>query len=408
MKKIKNIIRIVFTMALVLSVFSCSKDDEYLKYIEGGEISYTGKIDSLEIFPGKNRVKLKGLIISDPKVNEVRVYWNTYKDSISIPINRTEGVDEVEYIIDNLAENIYNFTVRTFDDKGNTSIPVTETQEVFGNRFQESIFNRPLVSNILVNSDLEINFAEMDLSSGVIGSYIEYTNNADELITEFVEIGADGLTINDFKSGSTYRYRSAFVPSSQEVKSIDTFYTDYENVKPIPTPILKNAAVPFIATATDGGRWGNLADWITNDAAKNHGGYGGWDEWNGNIFNLESGWGSPGITNGKVYQVLNDVLPAKYQLKVTLRDTNHDIADVGGAHFVIAIGDGLPDVDNIATATEVIGTKRVLVTSSLNYVVDFTVDQISDISVGLASTQADGDPGRFCNIISWEIAVVLE
>ncbi|UOB17967.1 DUF4998 domain-containing protein [Abyssalbus ytuae] len=396
MKKLKQIIIVVFTISIVLGIYSCTSDTEYLKFTEGGEISYTATIDSLKIYPGRNRVQLDGLIIGDPKVIEVRVYWNSNKDSISIPVNRTANIDLVSTIIDGLDENIYNFVVRTFDAKGNKSIPVSQTASVYGDRYIASLFNRPINNNVLVGNGLTINFAEMDLSTGVFGSEVEYTNTSDELVTVFVDIDETSLFISDFKEASSYRYRTFFLP---EENSIDDFSTVFEEVKPVPTPILTNAAVPFIAEETDGGRWGTLAaPWITNDVAKNHGGYGGWDEWNGNVFNLESGWGSPWITNGKIYQVVM-AEPATFNLEVEVLSTNHD-TNADGAYFVVAIGDGLPDTVNVETAPEVIGYKRIGAAGS--YTITFTVDETTDISVGQVTTQ-NGD--YFCNITSWEIIV---
>lgn len=397
MKKLKHIIIAVFAIGLVLGIYSCTDDTEYLKFTEGGEISYTGAIDSLEIYPGQNRVKVEGLIIGDPKVTEVRVFWNNNRDSISVPVTRTEGIDKVSFIIDGLEENVYNFTVRTLDEDGNKSIAVSQSAEVYGDRYIASLFNRPLERNVLVGSELVIGLAEMDLNSGVLGSEFEYMSTSGETKTVYVDIAESSVTISDFEGGSTYRYRTAFIPDEA---SIDNFFTAYEEVTPIPTPVLGNAAVPFIAVATDGGRWGTLGEpWITNDVAKNHGGYGGWDEWNGNVFNLESGWGSPWITNGKIYQVVH-AEAASYMLRVQVLSTNHD-ANPDGAYFVITKGgNGLPNVEDVTMAAEVIGYKRIGAAGT--YTVSFTVDEATDISVGQVTTQ-NGD--YFCNITSWEIQV---
>tara|TARA_R110002050_G_scaffold59259_2_gene132597 strand:+ start:45640 stop:46842 length:1203 start_codon:yes stop_codon:yes gene_type:complete len=399
MKQIKISLKIVILFVFSFGIFSCTDRDEYLKYTEGGEILYTGKIDSLVILPGKNRVKIEGLIIADPKVSQLRVYWLNRSDSVVIPINRTSGIDTISAIIDGLEENIYNFEVRTFDSKGNGSIAEFSSAEVFGERYQSSLFNRPIVSNVLIENDLTINYAGMDLSSGVIGTEIEYTNTLAELIDVFVSIDSTKLAIADFENGSTFRYRTAFIPIEG---AIDTFHTEYVNIRPIPTPVLKNAEIPFVAAETDGGRWGTLSNWNTNDAAKNHGGFGGWDEWNGNIFNLESGWGAPGITNGKIYQTVI-AEPGSYSLKVKLMNTNHQVADVGGAYFVIAKGDGLPNVEEVTSSTDVLGYKRILETSSVDYVVDFVIEETTEISVGELTTQSDA--GRFANILSFEIVV---
>lgn len=402
MKNLRNILVTAFVVALVLVIHSCTSSDEYLKFTEGGEISYTGKIDSLKFFPGRNRIKIEGLIISDPKVTELRIYWNSKKDSVVVPIVRTAGIDVVSKVIDNLEENIYNFQLKTFDSKGNPSIFVSTSAEVYGDRYISSLVNRPILSNVLIGNSLTINLVALNANSGALSSEVIYTTSSNEEKTVSVDIAAGSLVLNDFKNGSTYRYRTLYKPV---MNSIDTFYTPYKDVRPIPTPVLKNAKVPFIASSTDGGRWGILANWNSNAAVKNHNGYGGWDEWNGNIFNLESGWGSPAITNGKIYQTVT-AEPALYQLKVKLRDTNHEIGDVGGAYFVIAKGDGLPNIENLTTATEVLGYKRILGTSGLDYVIEFTVTTTSQISVGELTTQAGSTPGRFCNIISFELVVV--
>ncbi|MFA9193248.1 DUF4998 domain-containing protein [Flavobacterium sp. FBOR7N2.3] len=402
MSFLKYKVYVVILLGSILSIFSCTSADEYLKFTEGGAISYTGKIDSLKFFPGRNRVKVEGLIISDPKVNQMRVYWNAKKDSIVVPINRSSGIDEVSIFLENLPENIYNFEVKTFDAKGNSSISQNVNAQTYGERYQNSIVNRVVANNVLINSELVVNFVALSSDSGALGSEIIYTNTADEEKTVFADIENLSFVINDFKSGTSYKYRSLYKP---EENAVDTFFTAYNEERPVPTPVLMNAKVPFIASSTDGGRWGILANWNSNAAVKNHNGYGGWDEWNGNIFNVESGWGSPAITNGKIYQTVT-AEPALYQLKVKLRDTNHEIGDVGGAYFVIAKGDGLPNIENLTTAAEVLGYKRILGTSGLDYVIEFTVTTTSQISVGQLTTQAGSTPGRFCNIISFELVVV--
>ncbi|MBD0831545.1 DUF5013 domain-containing protein [Aestuariibaculum sp. TT11] len=385
-----------------MAISACTKmDDGYKEFLEGGEISYTGKIDSLKVYSGKNRVKVEGLFMSDPKITECRVFWNNGEDFVSVPVNRTNGVDTLEVIIDNLEENIYSFDVRTYDALGNESVSVSGIGSVYGERYQNSLYSRPVYSNVLVGNELEVKLGDMDLSSGVIGSEIVYTNQSDEESKIFVPIDSFTQKIPDFKAGSIYSFSTLFLPDET---SIDTFYTTPIEYKPVPTPVLGNAAIPFKAESTSG-RWGVLAaPWISNDAVKNHNGYGGWDEWNGNIFNIESGWGAAPVINGKIYQVVA-AEPATYQLKVVIRDTNHDATADRGAYFMIAQGDGLPDFVNVETAPEVLGYKRILSTSSLEYLITFTVDAPTNISVGQVTTQPEGF-NRYCNIRSWEIIVV--
>ncbi|MCS3797578.1 DUF5013 domain-containing protein [Niastella sp. OAS944] len=70
-----------------------------------------------------------------------------------------------------------------------------------------------------------------------------------------------------------------------------------------------NPGGPFIASAMNGSRWGTLKDWKANATALSHGGVGGFSsDGDGATMDLESGWGSPLIANGKIYQTIN--LPA--------------------------------------------------------------------------------------------------
>ncbi|WP_417941274.1 DUF4998 domain-containing protein [Flavobacterium sp. RS13.1] len=405
MKNLRNILIAVFIGFSIFFINSCTSGDEYLKFTEGGEISYTGKIDSLKILPGRNRLEVQGLIMSDPKVKELRIYWNNKKDSAVVPIIRTSGIDAVTKIINNLEENIYNFEFRTFDAKGNSSIPVNASAEVYGDRYISSLINRPVLNYSLVESNLKVNYVNLNTDSGALGTEIEYTSSSDELKTIFTDISKTNVVINDFKSGSTYRYRTLYKPVP---KAIDTFYSAYKEVKPVLTPVLLNTKQPFAYSSYDGGRWGVLAGWTTNAAAKNHNGYGGYDggccgKANNATVNFESGWGSPGITNGKMYQTVT-VVPATYQLKVTVFESNHEQNDPGGFYIIVSKGNvELPNVESVTTNTEVLKYKRVLSNGIGNteYILEFTVDQTTPITVGITTSQPDW--GRFCTISSFEI-----
>ncbi|MFT3855902.1 MAG: DUF5013 domain-containing protein [Ilumatobacteraceae bacterium] len=72
---------------------------------------------------------------------------------------------------------------------------------------------------------------------------------------------------------------------------------------------IKNPGNAFVASAMNGSRWGSLAYWTANTAALSHGGVGGYCyDGDGATMDLESGWGSPLISNGKIYQTIT--LPA--------------------------------------------------------------------------------------------------
>lgn len=229
MKRIKKYtFKIIILLILTAGLWSCtSMDDGYKDFIKNGEISYTGKIDSLHIYAGKNRVNVKGLIISDPKVSEVRIFWNTGKDSVVVPIIRTSGVDVLDVIIDGLEENIYNFEVRTYDKVGNKSIPVFKIGNTYGERYEATllanIMNRNIATGIS-NGETLIGTLETlndftELSSHTILSYTATDDTEKQII---IESNVRDFNITDYKSGTDIKYKTAYQP---EEGAIDVFFT---------------------------------------------------------------------------------------------------------------------------------------------------------------------------------------
>lgn len=399
MKYFNKIITVCF-LVITTVFWSCSETETYKSFVKDGEISYTGKMDSLKILPGKNRVLLKGLIISDPKVSEVRAYWNNKKDSVVFPINRTQGTNTVSEFISNLTENIYNFEVRTFDNEGNKSISQTKTVKVYGERYQNSLYNRPISKMSLVGNNLTLIFGGMDLTTGVTKSEIEYTNTSGVTSTKVINITESTLIIADFKVGTSFKYRTMFLP---ETTAIDNFYTDYQSIIPPTVPVLLNSKVPFQSTGANRSRstaFGNLDNWITNAAAKNTpGGFGGFQNANGGVMELEAGFnGFPGVTNGKIYQVVQ-ADPQSYRVSANVSTTNFD--NTMSVYIVVAKGNVMPDITNISsTNPNVLGFTKINGIAKFN--VDFTVATKSDICIGLVYNLPNS-PGHWMFITSWDI-----
>lgn len=408
MNFLKYRLYIVVLLGCVLGIFSCTSADEYLKFTEGGEISYTGKIDSLKIFSGRNRVEVQGLIISDPKVSELHIYWNAKRDSVVIPVNRTSGVDMVTRVIENLPENIYNFEVKTFDAVGNSSISQNVSAQTYGTRYQASLNDRKIVSSSL-SSDLSliIDFASMDLTTGAYATEITYTDGSNVEHTVTVAVDQNQVVIPNYKIGSQFKQRSLFLPVPT---SIDTFYTDFVSKDPQVIDmsyLIKNNTRPFATSSTDGGRWGILADWITNAACKNHGGYGGWDGGCcGNppgTINLESGWGAPDIINGKVYQTIT-LEPGNYVFKAALlasgSELNSGWTTSDYVYLTATAGTVLADsqAGALETNSATLGFKRLVKTMSAEAgEFTFTVSQTQQVSIGLSITQGQE---RFGHLLS--------
>lgn len=391
MKFKHNYVMKLMLLSLFFTILSCSED---YTLNSTNDSNVVAEVSSLEIRPGINMVSIEGKI-DDSNVSEVKIYWDNKSQSITVPVIHEDEENSFATEINDLDEKLHIFEVQSIDNEGNSSELISGGAKVYGDTYLNTIKNRDIIASDLKYSVLNFDFNEIPLTTGILGTEIIYTNDQDEEVELFNKTNNTNIKINDFKSGSTLKYRTAFKYSPV---ALDTIYTEYTNHKPFVLPILENAAVPYKAEAA-GSRWGNLgAPWITNEAAKNHAGYGGWDQKNGNIFNLESGWGAPAITNGKIYQTIN-LDPATYQLKVTVTATNHSLSDDGGAYLIITSGNGLPDIENLNTASEVLGYERI--GSVKVYYVEFTVTQTSEVSFGELTTQSTA--GRYCNIKSWEL-----
>lgn len=150
---------------------------------------------------------------------------------------------------------------------------------------------------------------------------------------------------------------------------------------------IPNPGNPFVASAMNGNRWGTLKDWKANAAALSHGGVGGFSkDGDGATMNMETGWGAPVISNGKIWQT------------ITLPPGTYSFDPSGGnwkwqgtkdpAYIVVAPdADTLPDYNDIVNTTGIyyeviakpqphvifeLGTTTKI---SLGIVVDYVKDQ---------------------------------
>ncbi len=226
MKKYCNKMNWTYLMIVPLLIMaSCAKMDDYKSFVETGEISYTGKIDSVVVFSGDGRVIVQGIFKSDPKVTIARIYWNNMKDSLDVPVQRTNGIDTMKQAI-LLPENLYNFRIHTFDAQGNRSVPVYAIGQSYGNAYKESIKNRLILSAIADQGDkVTIVWRDIDKTLGAIATQIEYIDKNDKVQQVHTPIGEKQSVLNNIKSNMEFSYKTLYIP---DTLSIDTFSTQIE------------------------------------------------------------------------------------------------------------------------------------------------------------------------------------
>lgn len=207
-------------------ITGCSKEDDYTKFLEGGEIYYPGKIEGVQVYTGKERVKLFGLFISDPKVTHCLVYWNVRNDSLVFSVSRENLIDSLSEIIE-LEEGIHNFEFITMDQYGNRSIVVNRTGQSYGAQFEAQLINRPITdtSYVAETQHLTIDWGSMDLSTGAYETEVQYNIGSNSKSWR-EPIDSVQTIISDY-DGSGFKYRTFFRPDPD---CLDVFWTDFVTI----------------------------------------------------------------------------------------------------------------------------------------------------------------------------------
>lgn len=163
---------------LMLGFWGCTKmDHHYKEFLEGGEKTYVGKIDSIKVYPGNNRIKLSWKINPDPAVNKVQIFWTKegVLDSTDVILDRTNNVDTAAITIPNLSEGDYVFHFYTFDKTGNKSVKVEKGGKVYGERYQQFIIPTNYAGAVLREGALQIEWiANTDTTA--IGNMVSFTD----------------------------------------------------------------------------------------------------------------------------------------------------------------------------------------------------------------------------------------
>jgi hypothetical protein len=381
--KIKNIqLFILGTCCLIAS--ACTKMDAYKDFGAGKEVLYTGRPDSVIAFSGNNRIKISWLRASDPKVVKTRIFWNNRKDSVEVPLPAAAAKRLNSFI--NLPEGNYNFELFNYDASGNHSVVSRCSGSSYGDVFQRSLFGRNLdnfyAKQFNLPNNAALSWASSDAKS--VGVEVLYKNTAGNNIRVTSTAKSSVTYLPDYDLSSPVTYRTMFLPDSA---AIDTFFTAAVVKSPallLPGQIhLKNSGYPFKAAKTVG-RWGTLADWMANDAVKNHDGpVGGLDNLNTSTENYLSYefWGTPAIVNGKVFQT-GTLAPGDYRMVVTVSNINNNLED---SYVSITKGTELPDVENINNSL----VKLKLTNNQMNnkdFTLSFTLTQQETITMGLVCT----------------------
>lgn len=225
MNNMKEIHIYILTLILMSCMtVSCKKmDSTFRQYVVTGGNVYPAKATSPLVYSGRNRIKIAWLRGADASVTKAKIYWNNKLDSVSVDIPATG--DTISAIIGNLLEKQYNFTVITSDGKGHFSVPVDLLGESFSTRYESLLLTRPINSSeVDPSGNLTITWGLANASGGAYATDVQYTNTSNATTIRRFPVSQASSTINDYKAGTTFQYRTVYLPG---IRSIDSFFTPY-------------------------------------------------------------------------------------------------------------------------------------------------------------------------------------
>ncbi|RHU28091.1 hypothetical protein DXD68_09310 [Parabacteroides sp. TM07-1AC] len=219
--KVKNIVSMIVLSMVVLMTACDGMNDLHVGYLEEGERIYAAKVDSVSPGAGKLRVNME-VFIKSQRINKLRIYWNSYQDSLDYMINENKGVFNI--MVENLPEREYLFQIVSFDKYGNHSLPVEVTSRTYGESYRSTLSNR-IISSLKKGEHGEALFSWAPAADDAQYTVLQYTDNKNNLQIREIDAALSQDTISDYLPTSSFSYYTVYRPASN---SPDTFDTDKE------------------------------------------------------------------------------------------------------------------------------------------------------------------------------------
>lgn len=260
---IKSTKKAVLLLIIVLSLSGCRDQDEmFRQYVPKGGVVYPTKAENAIAKSGIGRVYISWPNTT-PSVTKAGIWWNNYGDSVMVAI--TTNTDTVTQSID-LPEGIYSFIIKTFDKKGNVSVPVEIIGRSIGEKYMSRFYNRTVFKYTTKGKNsLIIEWDDADISNGALYNEVVYTDS--DNIEKTVRISASEriTAIENYKQGTAFKYNTIYKPDPKEELEISTSYKEVTDIYlMLDKSIGKVIAYSSQWNADAGQRASNAYDGITN------------------------------------------------------------------------------------------------------------------------------------------------
>ncbi|MDR2776291.1 MAG: discoidin domain-containing protein [Tannerella sp.] len=227
----------IITLAALVAVFSCEDFmDVHQDFIEGGEIIYSPKTDSMSFIAGEHRILFRCWLYNSPNVQSVDLYWNNKTDSLITPVSPSMGRDSIDIMLAGLEEKSYTFNVRTTDRFGHKSLWTTSFGNAYGDNYRATLTDRRINEVSLEEKDGAPQGKVTFFSAAVLQVRNEVRYVKSDGSKDVVALSPDRSEIYciDAKPGSSFETRSFYIP---EEESVDTFATQW-HVNEVAFPLI--------------------------------------------------------------------------------------------------------------------------------------------------------------------------
>ncbi len=264
MKQFRTQLKRFLLVAIAVVVSCVGVDDNYIHYLEEGEILYTTKIDSVYSLSGNGRIQLSAFVTNAFSVDEFVVSYNRGENSLSFPFTKNDQkTQRIDMIVPDLDERTYEMTLVTKDKENNTSVSTRTFATSYGENYRKNLTPRSTKNVIFDGTNGRVVWNP----SSSLGrrSSIKFTNTeGQEVVVEASRLETETLLPN-LNPNETIEYLSAYVPTSYDRQrnmetSIDEFETDWTELS-LPTEL-----TPLLQTITlTPGVDGTTVHWVNDD-----------------------------------------------------------------------------------------------------------------------------------------------
>lgn len=200
--RIKRIFQVLILAFCACIIFCQCGDitDVHKEYLDKGETVYVGKLDSLKVFGGENRVKIVALNTYLRTAQICRVSWFDSEGEESEQFFNIEDIkkgDSTIIVINSLPEGDYEFYVQTIDNLGNKSLKAPCFGSSYGDEYKQ---RQPKISlldlNVLGDGTTELKLSQ---SPYAVKMELTYRNKLNQLKTIKTSDLSTNIVLDDWE-----------------------------------------------------------------------------------------------------------------------------------------------------------------------------------------------------------------